>query len=210
MKAVNKPVKKKIPSKDEVEKELSIYLTDLYQSIENAVNDINDNESVATELINSLREATVTTMITDRTVSYLSKVSSQYPDMNCKSKINTTIFRIKDYNIKVKKLNDRNIAGYNHTSTSKKYCRQYELFNGEHELKTLHLGYKLNNFGTLEEVLLTCPVSEKRNKWAIQLSNSILYKNNNSQSGFNFDAEDDNRLKQKTDDSESRNADTGS
>jgi hypothetical protein len=206
-----KQAKPKLPDEDVVKKELLEYLPDLYQSIQKAVDDINSEDMITSKFVNSLREATISTMITDRAVHYLKEYSEKYDNLIYKEKTNTTVFRINDFRLKIKKLNDKNIAGYNHTPTSLKFCNQYELFNGKYELKNLHLGYKINAFGTLKSVMITCPIENKRNKWTIQISNSLLDQNNNSQNESNFDERGDERLNPKSNNSsKSNNAETGS
>jgi hypothetical protein len=85
--------------------------------------------------------------------------------------------------IKVKKLNSKNLAGYNHTPTSKKFTSQGELFGGEFQLTSLHLGYKLNDLGILEEVLITCPINNgNSNAWSYELSKTAVERHEKSQS----------------------------
>ena len=183
-----------IPPKERVEVELKQYYPVICKVVKSAVDEV-----IYSENIHKQTESSIAANITNTIIYDLQNEFEENHSVSMKYIANTKMFRIGDLLLRVKKLNSNKNASYNHTPTSIDYTDQSDIFDGEYTLGKLHLGYRLNPFGTLEDVIITCPINGgKSNAWFISLSKSDGIQYEEAQRTFEFKATKDKRLKAKS------------
>lgn len=149
---------------------LESYEPVIHSAFERAIQSMYDHLNIGTCLTKRTRAG----IIRDYAVHYLEDELKEDPSVQIIRRKNTVYFRFGESLIaRIKKLDKKHLAGYNHTASSRDYTNQQcELFGRNYRLTSVHIGYILDDFGvSIREVVVTCPIqSGKRNEWKFRIN----------------------------------------